>query len=65
MWAMLKLAIQENPVNPADAVFDYLADFIDMEVDKHFAINLGTQEKVKPEDQIQALHIFVDELDVP
>jgi len=37
---MLKLAIQENPVNPANAVFDYLADFIDQATneDKHFAI---------------------------
>jgi len=40
LWATLKLAIQENPVNPADVVFHYLADFTNqaMEEDKHFAI---------------------------
>jgi len=39
-WATLKLAIPENLVNPADAVFDALADFINQatEEDKHFVV---------------------------
>jgi len=47
----LELAIQEkNPINPADAVFDYLADFINqaIEEDKHFAIFPYTLSELLP-----------------